>query len=85
MAALKVSVATPAKQQTALAEPTISANTNQDDPLSKSDKLEVSYVDETQDKKAVRIAGFFGRGSGHCELSDRPSFMVRIPARLQRP
>src|ERR1035437_2839515 len=54
LAALKVSVATRAKQETAFAETTIGANTNQD-PLTKADKLEVSYFDEVPDKKVVRL------------------------------
>jgi hypothetical protein len=54
LAALKVSVATRAKQDAAFAETTIGANTNQD-PLTKADKLEVSYFDEAPDKKVVRL------------------------------
>ena len=57
LAALKVSIATPAKQQAAFAETTIGANTDQA-PLTKADKLEVSYVDEAPDKivvKAIKI------------------------------
>ena len=50
LAALKVSVATRAKQDAAFAETTIGANTNQD-PLTKADKLEVSYFDEATDKE----------------------------------
>ena len=45
----KVSIATPAKHQAAFDE------TNQDNPLLKADKLEVSYVDDAPDKKAVRL------------------------------
>jgi hypothetical protein len=54
VAALKVSVATRAKQDAAFAETTIGTNTNQD-PLTKADKLEVSYFDEAPDKKVVRL------------------------------
>jgi hypothetical protein len=55
LAALKVSIATPAKEQALFDEATVSATTNQDRPLLKADKLDVSYVDETADKKVVRL------------------------------
>jgi hypothetical protein len=55
VAALKVSIGTPTKPQVASGETTIGANFDQGDYLSKADKLEVPYVDETQDKKVVRI------------------------------
>jgi hypothetical protein len=55
LAALKVSIATPAKEQAAFDETAVSTNANQDHPLLKADKLEVSYVDDAPDKKVVRL------------------------------
>jgi hypothetical protein len=56
LVAFKVSIATPAKQQAAFADMTMGANTaNQDEPLAKADKLDVSYVDEAPDKNVVRL------------------------------
>jgi hypothetical protein len=53
LAVLKVGIATPAKQQAAFAETTIGANADQL-PLTKSDKLEVPYVDDEPGKIAVK-------------------------------
>lgn len=54
LAALKVSIATPAKQQDAFAGVTVGANL--EPVLSKADKLNVSYVDEdAPEKKPVRL------------------------------
>jgi hypothetical protein len=54
LAALKVSIATPAKQQDAFASATIGAN--MEPGLSKADKLNVSYVDDDAlEKKSVRL------------------------------
>jgi hypothetical protein len=54
LAGLKVSIATPAKQQEAFAEITIGANL--EPVLSKADKLNASYVDDAApDKKTVRL------------------------------
>jgi hypothetical protein len=54
LAALKVSVATPVKQQEAFGEATIGANAQA--VLSKSDKLTATHVDDfAPERKAVRV------------------------------
>jgi hypothetical protein len=52
LAALKVSIATPAKQEAAFWDAAIEADVSQHF-LSKADKLEVNSIEETPDKKLV--------------------------------
>ena len=54
LAALKVSVVTPAKEPAAFDETAVSTNADQDHPLFKADKLE-AHVDDAPDKKVVRL------------------------------
>jgi hypothetical protein len=54
LAAVKLSIATPVKHQTAFTETTVGVSASQS-PLSKADKLDVSFVDEAPDKKVVRL------------------------------
>lgn len=54
LAAFKVSIATPAKQQETFAANTVGLGSNEK-PLTKADRLEMSSVDEASDKKVVRL------------------------------
>jgi hypothetical protein len=54
LAAIKISIATPVKQQAAFTETTVGLIASQS-PLNKADKLGVSFVDEAPDKKVVRL------------------------------
>jgi hypothetical protein len=53
LAALKAGVATPSKQQASLSDNVIGADVSQD-VLAKADRLDVSYIEDFPDKKAVQ-------------------------------
>jgi hypothetical protein len=80
LAAFKISIATPAKQQAAFTETTVGVSASQS-PFSKADKLDVSFVDDAPDKKVVRLIPIVLPSSAQPAQSEPPEKVAKIISR----